>query len=116
MTACCTDGAVRSDGYVFAPVTIARLLTLGTDVPSVCQSDGRVSTSLFVGGLAGQALRRLEIEGDTVTGQEVIFDQFGRVRDVVQGPDGYLYLALQHATGAGPATASSLRRPGSSSG
>ena len=58
-------------------------------------------TSLFVGGLAGQALRRLEIDGDTVTAQEVIFDQFGRVREVVQGPDGYLYLALQHATGAG---------------
>jgi glucose/arabinose dehydrogenase len=60
-------------------------------------------TSLFVGGLAGQALRRLEIDGDKVTKQEVIFDRFGRVRDVVQGPDGYLYLALQHATGAGTA-------------
>jgi glucose/arabinose dehydrogenase/mono/diheme cytochrome c family protein len=62
---------------------------------------GWKDTSLFVGGLAGQALRRLEIDGDKVTGQEVIFDQFGRVRDVVQGPDGYLYLALQYATGAG---------------
>jgi glucose/arabinose dehydrogenase len=62
---------------------------------------GWKNTSLFVGGLAGQALRRLQIEGDTVATQEVIFDQFGRVRDVVQGPDGYLYLALQYATGAG---------------
>jgi aldose sugar dehydrogenase len=62
---------------------------------------GWKNTSLFVGGLAGQALRRLEIEGKAVTRQEVIFNQFGRVRDVVQGPDGYLYLALQHATGAG---------------
>jgi glucose/arabinose dehydrogenase len=62
---------------------------------------GWKNTSLFVGGLGGQALRRLQIDGDRVTGQEVIFDQFGRVRDVVQGPDGYLYLALQHATGAG---------------
>ena len=62
---------------------------------------GWKNTSLFVGGLAGQALRRLEIDGDRVTSQEVIFDQFGRVRDVVQGPDGYLYLALQYATGAG---------------
>jgi glucose/arabinose dehydrogenase len=62
---------------------------------------GWKNTSLFVGGLAGQALRRLEIDGDKVTSQEVIFDQFGRVRDVVQGPDGYLYLALQFATGAG---------------
>ena len=62
---------------------------------------GWKNTSLFVGGLAGQALRRLEIDGDAVASQEVIFDRFGRVRDVVQGPDGYLYLALQYATGAG---------------
>jgi glucose/arabinose dehydrogenase len=62
---------------------------------------GWKNTSLFVGGLGGQALRRLQIDGDRVTGQEVIFDQFGRVRDVIEGPDGYLYLALQHATGAG---------------
>jgi glucose/arabinose dehydrogenase len=62
---------------------------------------GWKNTSLFVGGLAGQALRRLQVDGDRVMSQEVIFDQFGRVRDVVQGPDGYLYLALQYATGAG---------------
>jgi glucose/arabinose dehydrogenase len=62
---------------------------------------GWTNTSLFVGGLAGQALRRLQIDGDRVIAQEVIFDQFGRVRDVIEGPDGYLYLALQHATGAG---------------
>jgi glucose/arabinose dehydrogenase len=59
------------------------------------------NTSLFVGGLAGQALRRLAVDGTKVTQQEVIFNQYGRVRDVVQGPDGFLYLALNHATGAG---------------
>ena len=57
--------------------------------------------NLFVGGLAGQMLRRLEVDGEKVTKQEVIFNQFGRVRDVVQGPDGYLYLLLQTATGTG---------------
>jgi glucose/arabinose dehydrogenase len=57
--------------------------------------------NLFVGGLGGQQLRRLEVSDETVTHQEVIFNQFGRVRDVVQGPDGYLYLLLQTATGAG---------------
>jgi glucose/arabinose dehydrogenase len=59
------------------------------------------NTSLFVGGLAGQALRRLEIAGDKVLRQEVLFNQYGRVRAVVQGPDGYFYLAINHATGAG---------------
>jgi len=28
-----------------------------------------------------------------------VFSQFGRVRDIVQGPDGYFYLALQNPTG-----------------
>jgi glucose/arabinose dehydrogenase len=58
------------------------------------------NTSLFVGGLVGQQLRRLEITNDKVVKQEVLFAQYGRVRDVVQGPDGYLYLALQTPTGA----------------
>jgi aldose sugar dehydrogenase len=50
---------------------------------------------LFVSGLAGQQLRRLEIDGDKVTHQEAVFTEFGRVRDVIVGPDGYLYVALQ---------------------
>jgi len=55
--------------------------------------------SLFVCALLGQQLRRLEISGDKVTHQEVLFAQFGRVRDIVQGPDGYFYLLLQSPTG-----------------
>jgi glucose/arabinose dehydrogenase len=60
---------------------------------------GWKNTSLFVGGLAGQALRRLEIKGNTVVTQEIVFDTFGRVRDIVQAPDGYFYIALQDPTG-----------------
>ena len=53
------------------------------------------NTSLLVGGLLGQRLMRLEVAGGKVTKQEVIFNQFGRVRDIVQGPDGLFYIALQ---------------------
>ena len=60
---------------------------------------GRQNTSLFVGGLRGQQLRRLEIKGDKVTHQEVVFAQYGRVRNLVQGPDGYFYIELQNPTG-----------------
>ncbi|MGH9160853.1 MAG: PQQ-dependent sugar dehydrogenase [Vicinamibacteraceae bacterium] len=49
---------------------------------------------LFVTGLGGEALRRLEIDGDKVVHEEVVFSQFGRVRDVITGPDGCLYVAL----------------------
>jgi len=77
---------------------------------------GWKNTSLFVGGLGGQALRRLDIKGNAITAQEVVFDQFGRVRDIVQGPDGYFYLALQNPTGlpnpAGGNIALSASTPG----
>jgi aldose sugar dehydrogenase len=39
-------------------------------------------------------VRRVVIDGDKVTHQEVIFKDFGRVRDVRSGPDGFIYLAL----------------------
>lgn len=60
---------------------------------------GWKNTSLFVGGLVGQQLRRFEIKGDKVMRQEVLFSQIGRVRVVLQGPDGYFYIALQSPTG-----------------
>jgi glucose/arabinose dehydrogenase len=69
-------------------------------------------TSLFVGGLAGQKLLRLEIDGRTVVRQEVVFDALGRVRDVAQGPDGYLYVALQDPTGAGTGVGLAASTPG----
>jgi len=49
--------------------------------------------SLFVGGLVGQTLVRLTLEGDRVVQEERLFNgSFGRIRDVRQGPDGLLYL------------------------
>jgi glucose/arabinose dehydrogenase len=50
--------------------------------------------NLFVGSLAAQELRRLVIHGRSVTHQEILFKGIGRVRDVVNGPDGYLYIVL----------------------
>ena len=49
---------------------------------------------LFVTALAHQELRRLVIEGNKVVHQEVLFKDLGRVRDVVNGPDGTLYVVL----------------------
>ena len=49
---------------------------------------------LFVGALAQQELRRLEIRDRRVVHQEVLFRNVGRIRDVVDGPDGYLYIAF----------------------
>jgi glucose/arabinose dehydrogenase len=58
--------------------------------------------SLFVGGLGGQALVRLAVEGERVVGEERLLtdlQQRERFRDVVQGPDGALYLLTDNANG-----------------
>lgn len=54
--------------------------------------------SLFVGTLAGQSLIRLTLNGTQVTGHER-FTMGKRIRDVRQGPDGYLYLLTDHNPG-----------------
>ncbi len=56
---------------------------------------------IFVGGLAGQRLVRLEMDGQQVIGQETLVRGF-RVRDVRQGPDGYIYLAAENREGLSP--------------
>ena len=50
---------------------------------------------LLVSSLAAEELRRVVIDGSKVTKQEVLFKGIGRVRDVVSGPDGLVYLALE---------------------
>lgn len=49
---------------------------------------------LFVGGLKQQEVRRLRIIDQEVVEEEVILKGFGRVRDVREGPDGYLYVVF----------------------
>ena len=49
--------------------------------------------SLFMGTLRGQQLVRLTVDGNRVTGEERLLENLGeRIRDVRQGPDGWLYL------------------------
>jgi glucose/arabinose dehydrogenase len=59
--------------------------------------------SLFIGGLASQNLVRLSVNGERVTGEERLLQdlqpQREGIRDVVQGPDGALYLLTNNAKG-----------------
>jgi len=50
--------------------------------------------NLFAAGLAGQQLARLEIRGDKVTHQETLLRGFGRIRHVVNAPDGTLLVVF----------------------
>jgi glucose/arabinose dehydrogenase len=60
--------------------------------------------NLFIAGLAGQ-LRRVEVNGRAVTGQEIILQRLGRTRAVYTGPDGLLYVLVHRYVRPGSAAA-----------
>ncbi|NHF61124.1 PQQ-dependent sugar dehydrogenase [Flavobacteriaceae bacterium TP-CH-4] len=51
--------------------------------------------SLLVGSLAFQYLERLVLEGTKVVKREKLLEGIGRVRDVKEGPDGLIYVAVE---------------------
>ncbi len=56
--------------------------------------------NLFLGALSGQALVRLELQGDEVVHEErLLQDLDERIRDVRQGPDDLLYLLTDSGNG-----------------
>lgn len=73
-------------------------------VPSIAPSGFDVVTSdrypqwqgdLLVGSLSFAYLEKLTLQGDEVTKREKIIDGMGRVRNVVMGPDGYIYAGIE---------------------
>jgi len=77
-------------------------------VPSIGVSGAMVYTgdkfpqwrgSLFVGGMARQKLVRLTLNGPRVVGEEALMPNMGRVRDVRQGPDGFIYIVTDDRDG-----------------
>lgn len=56
--------------------------------------------NLFVGALKFKMLVRLTLDGTRVVAEERLLEGIGeRIRDVVQGPDGYLYLLTDESNG-----------------
>ncbi|MGY6272292.1 PQQ-dependent sugar dehydrogenase [Achromobacter denitrificans] len=56
--------------------------------------------SVFIGALANQNLIRLTLDGDRVVAQErLLVDRKNRIRDVRQGPDGYVYVLTDASPG-----------------
>lgn len=55
--------------------------------------------SFFVGGMAGQQLARLTVKDNRVVNEETLVQGMGRIRDVRQGLDGYIYLAIDDREG-----------------
>ena len=75
-------------------------------VPSIAASGLMIYTgdqfpdwqeNIFAGGLAGQQLARLTLSDDArqIEQEETLLQGIGRIRDVRQGPDGYIYVAIE---------------------
>jgi glucose/arabinose dehydrogenase len=73
-------------------------------VPSIGPSGMAFSSSgvypdwtdnLFAGSLKFEYLERLVIENNKVVKREKVLDKIGRVRNIVEGPDGYLYVGVE---------------------
>ena len=57
--------------------------------------------NVFIGALASQELIRLQFDGDKVVHEERLMGELkARIRDVRQGPDGYLYVLTDEEDGA----------------
>lgn len=55
---------------------------------------------LFVGALKDRHLRRVDLDGEKVVGQEILLSELGkRIRDVRVGPDGFLYVLTDEPDG-----------------
>ena len=74
-------------------------------VPSIAPSGFAIISSdkypewkgnLLVGSLKFQYLERLVLENNKVVKREKLFEGLGRVRNVVQAPDGYIYVGIEN--------------------
>ncbi|HJP90611.1 MAG TPA: PQQ-dependent sugar dehydrogenase [Pyrinomonadaceae bacterium] len=57
--------------------------------------------NFFFGCLRGERLIRVMLDGRKVLGQEDLVKDYGRIRDVAEGPDGYLYFSTSNRDGRG---------------
>jgi glucose/arabinose dehydrogenase len=73
-------------------------------VPSIATSGLMVYTgdqfphwqgNMFSGGMRGQQLARIALDGQEVVAEETLMLGYAQIRDVRQGPDGFIYLAIK---------------------
>jgi aldose sugar dehydrogenase len=98
-TGAAIHGATQKEGmengvYVWVPSIGASgmLLYTGDKFPAW-------KGNILAGGLSGEQVTRLSLNGQQAQFEEVLARKVGRVRDVRQGPDGLIYLAIDDRTG-----------------
>lgn len=101
-SACAIGGGTHAPAFV-EPATTWVPTSIAPSGLALCTSS-RIPAwqgHLFTGALAGRGLWRLGLEGEQVVFREALLREWGqRIRDVRQGPDGWLYLLTDGANGA----------------
>lgn len=89
------QGNENQSGYI-SPIRVYTDFTLAPSGIAFYQNH------LYVAGLRGSQLRVLNLsaDGKTVTGESVLINNLGRIRDVVEH-DGYLYICTSNKDGRG---------------
>jgi glucose/arabinose dehydrogenase len=58
--------------------------------------------NFFFGCLRGERIIRVVLDGRRVVSQEnLLAEKYGRIRDVAEGPEGYLYFSTSNRDGRG---------------
>jgi len=76
--------------------------SIGTSGLMIYQGDAfpQWKGSAFVGGLALPRVARVTLDGTRAVGEETLLEGLGRVRDIREGPDGFIYVAVEARGGA----------------
>ena len=92
------DGAPR-----FAPALVDYEEVIAPSGATFVSAKGSAWTGGFlVAALVGEQLRLVTFDGDEVTGDEPLFEgRYGRLRTVVEGPDGAIYALTNNTDGRG---------------
>jgi glucose/arabinose dehydrogenase len=97
-------GDQTKDGMV-APMVHAGTGETWAPAGAVFATRGPWAGSLLFTGLRGQTLYRIELDANdprkTAKLERLFYRRFGRLRDIVEGPDGSLYLLTSNRDGRG---------------
>jgi glucose/arabinose dehydrogenase len=97
------DAEGPDHGEFTAPVAVFPDMPMAPSGATFVTLPGSAWTGdLLFGALAGEQVRRLSLDGASVTRNEALFEgELGRVRTVVEGPDGALYALTSNTDGRG---------------
>ncbi len=93
------------DGFT-PPLTVYEESIAPSGATFVTLPGSEWSGDYLIGALVGEQIRRLRFDGEEVLLDEPLFEgELGRVRTVVEGPDGALYALTSNRDGRGTPTA-----------